>query len=57
MPSALRGSARTTPRLSIRTPSVEREQPALATRYGLNPKTVVKWRKRTRRLTPDRTQR
>ena len=32
---------------SSRVPSVEREQPALAARYGLNAKTVRKWRKRT----------
>lgn len=32
---------------SSRVPSVAREHPALAARYGLNPKTVAKWRKRT----------
>ena len=46
MASVLHGSARTTPRLS-RVARVEREQPALAARYGLNAKTVRKWRKCT----------
>jgi transposase-like protein len=32
---------------SSRVPRVEREQPGLAARYGLNAKTVAKWRKRT----------
>lgn len=32
---------------SCRAPSVAREQPAPAARYGLNPKTVRKWYKRT----------
>lgn len=32
---------------SSRVPSVERERPDLAARYGLNPKTVAKWRGRT----------
>ena len=32
---------------SSRAPRVEREQPGPCRRYGLNPKTVRKWRKRT----------
>jgi hypothetical protein len=47
MASVLHGSARTTPRLRAELQASQESTRTLATRYGLNPKTVVKWRKRT----------
>jgi hypothetical protein len=48
MASVLHGSARTTPRLRAELQASQESTRSLATRYGLNPKTVAKWRKRTR---------
>jgi transposase-like protein len=47
MGSVLHGSARTTPRLRAELQASKESSRALAARYGLNPKTVRKWRKRT----------
>ncbi len=47
MASVLHGSARTTPRLRAELQASKESSRALAARYGLNPKTVLKWRKRT----------
>ena len=47
MASVLHGSARTTPRLRAELQASKESSRALAARYGLNPKTVAKWRKRT----------
>ncbi|MGH6860781.1 MAG: IS481 family transposase, partial [Phyllobacterium sp.] len=47
MASVLHGSARTTPRLRDELQAWQESTRSLATRYGLNPKTVAKWRKRT----------
>ncbi len=47
MASVLHGSARTTPCLRAEFQASQESTRALATRYGLNPKTVDKWRKRT----------
>ena len=46
MASVLHGSARTTPCLRAEFQASKESTRALATRYGLNPKTVEKWRKR-----------
>jgi transposase-like protein len=46
MASVLHGSARTTPRLRDEF-QASKESSRLAARYGLNAKTVRKWRKRT----------
>ena len=46
MASVLHGSARTTPRLRADLQASQESSRSLAARYGLNPKTVVKWRKR-----------
>nr|WP_295108953.1 IS481 family transposase [uncultured Caulobacter sp.] len=46
MGSVLHGSARTTPRLRAELQASKESSPALAARYGLNVKTVRKWRKR-----------
>ena len=47
MASILHGSARTTPRLRAELQASKESSRALAARYGLNAKTVAKWRKRT----------
>jgi transposase-like protein len=46
MGSVLHGSARTTPRLRAELQASQASTRSLAARYGLNPKTVAKWRKR-----------
>src|SRR3954462_10333843 len=43
----LHGSARTTPRIRAELQASQEATRVLAVRYGLNPKTVTKWRKRT----------
>ena len=43
----LHGSARTTPRVRAELQASQESTRTLATRYGLNPKTVAKWKKRT----------
>jgi len=47
MAGALHGSARTTPRVRAELQASQETTRVLAARYGLNPKTVQKWRKRT----------
>jgi hypothetical protein len=47
MGSVLHGSARTTPCVRAELQASQESSRALAARYGLNPKTVDKWRKRT----------
>jgi len=47
MGSVLHGSARTTPRLRAELQASQESTGSLAARYGLNPKTVAKWRERT----------
>ena len=47
MGSVLHGSARTTPRIRAELQASQESGRALAVRYGLDPKTVRKWRKRT----------
>ena len=47
MAAGLHGSARTTPRVRAELQRAEEGTRALAARYGLNPKTVAKWRNRT----------
>src|SRR6202795_2788090 len=47
MASVVHGSARTTPRLRAEFQASKESSRALAARYGLNAKTVRKWRKRT----------
>jgi hypothetical protein len=47
MGSVLHGSARTTARVRAELQGSKESSRALAVRYGLNPKTVLKWRKRT----------
>src|SRR5271163_3659756 len=47
MASVLHGSARTTPRIRAELQASKESARALAARYGLNAKTVRKWRKRT----------
>jgi transposase-like protein len=47
MASVLHGSARTTPCLRAEFQTSQESTRSLAARYGLNPKTVAKWRKRT----------
>jgi transposase-like protein len=44
--AGLHGSARTTPRVRAELQAAQAPSRALAARYGLNPKTVLKWRKR-----------
>jgi len=46
MGSVLHGCARTTPRLRAELQASKESTRTLAARYGLNPKTVAKWRKR-----------
>ena len=47
MAGVLHGSARTTPRIRAELQASQEATRVLAARYGLNPKTVQKWRKRT----------
>jgi len=47
MGQVLHGSARTTPRIGAELQAAQESNRALAVRYGLNPKTVAKWRART----------
>ena len=47
MASGLHGSARTTPRVRAELQAAQAPTRSLAARYGLNPKTVAKWRRRT----------
>src|SRR3954452_2521679 len=47
MAGVLHGSARTTPRVRAELQASQETTSVLAARYGLNPKTVQKWRKRT----------
>jgi transposase InsO family protein len=47
MAAGLHGSARTTPRIRAELQASQEATGVLAARYGLNPKTVTKWRKRT----------
>jgi transposase InsO family protein len=47
MAPGLHGSARTTPRVRAELQASQEATRALASRYGLNPKTVAKWRRRT----------
>jgi transposase InsO family protein len=46
MAAGLHGSARTTPRVRAELQASQEATRTLATRYGLNPKTVAKWRRR-----------
>jgi transposase InsO family protein len=46
MAAGLHGSARTTPRVRAELQAAQEATRALAARYGLNPKTVAKWRRR-----------
>ena len=46
MASGVHGSARTTPRVRAELQASQEATRILATRYGLNPKTVAKWRRR-----------
>ena len=46
MAAGLHGSARTTPRVRAELQAAQASSCALATQYGLNPKTVAKWRGR-----------
>src|SRR5215216_7573343 len=47
MAGLLHGSARTTPRVRAELQASQEATRVLAARYGLNPKTVTKWRQRT----------
>src|ERR671913_1721354 len=47
MAAGLHGSARTTPRVRAELQGSQEATRRLAARYGLNPKTVAKWRRRT----------
>src|SRR3712207_8656164 len=47
MAGVLHGSARTTPRVRAELQASQEATRVLAARYGLNPKTVTKWRGRT----------
>ncbi|BAR47254.1 hypothetical protein Maq22A_c28740 [Methylobacterium aquaticum] len=47
MAGVLHGCARTTPRIRAKLQASKESSRALAAQHGLNPKTVVKWRKRT----------
>jgi transposase InsO family protein len=47
MAAGLHGSARTTPRVRAEPQRSQEATRSLAARYGLNPKTVAKWRRRT----------
>ncbi len=45
--SVLHGSARTTPRVRAELQEAQASSRTLARQYGIDPKTVLKWRKRT----------
>src|SRR3712207_3586820 len=47
MAASLHGSARTTPRVRAELQASQEATRTLAAQYGLNPKPVAKWRKRT----------
>ena len=47
MATMLHGAARTTPRVRAELQAAKESTRSLAVRYGLNAKTVAKWRKRT----------
>ena len=47
MAPGLHGSARTTPRVRAELQAAQEATRGLAARYGLNPKTVAEWRRRT----------
>ena len=47
MAAVLHGSARTTPRVRAELQAAQASSRALAAQHGLNPKTVLKWRKRS----------
>ena len=47
MATGLHGSARTTPRVRTELQALQDTTRVLAVRYGLNEKTVAKWRRRT----------
>jgi transposase InsO family protein len=47
MAAGLHGSARTTPRVRAELQAAKEGTRSLAARYGLNPKTVAKWRRRS----------
>src|ERR671916_3501254 len=47
MAAGLHGSARTTPRVRAELQAAQAPTRSLAARFGLNPKTVAKWRRRT----------
>src|SRR3954468_25082842 len=47
MAAGLHGSARTTPRARAELQAAQGATSALAARYGLNPRTVARWRRRT----------
>ncbi len=47
MAAVLHGSARTTPRVRAELQAAQASSRALAAQYGLDPKTVLKWRKRS----------
>src|SRR5215203_2499892 len=51
MAAGLHGSARTTPRVRAELQAAQTSTRALAAQYGLNPKTVAKWR--ARQITTD----
>ena len=46
MGSSLHGSARTTPRVRAELQAAQASSRAIAKAYGINPKTVLKWRNR-----------
>ncbi len=48
MAAVLHGSARTTPRVRAELQAAQASSRTLAAQYGLNPKTVLEWRKRDR---------
>ena len=54
MAAGLHGSARTTPRVRAERQASQKATRTLAAQYGLNPKTVQKWRKRTKPMGPNR---
>ena len=47
MASVLHGSARTTPRIRAELQEAQASSRAAARQFGLNPKTILKWRKRS----------
>jgi transposase-like protein len=47
MAAGIHGSARTTPRVRAELQTAQATTRSLAVRYGLNPKTVAKWRSRS----------